>query len=199
MVDVDAFVAWARQRGIPDADDPRFRQAAAAVAECAGDGAVLQKHVDEALRRADAARTPVTQLAILKRAGDAMIEFQRGTSAPSPIVFEERDVGGAIKEGAKHIFGSPLFWRIGAFLIGLGIFVFIISASSKHAEMHRKNIEDVRLHIIETECVRVGLEAGSQQAKDCAAAISDRCQVPPGAVQDCAANEAMARYGMRLR
>ena len=88
MLDVEVFVSWLGERGVPAEHWPLYRQEAGALAIAAGGGAILPKHVDQLLREREMGGATARQLANLKKVGDAIVQFERErpTAAPAPAV-----------------------------------------------------------------------------------------------------------------
>lgn len=78
----DRFAAWLRGRGEDAATVDGFLRIADRITSVAGGWDVRPKHVDEAMRRAEGEGAQATQLANLKRVGDALVEFARPVGVP---------------------------------------------------------------------------------------------------------------------
>jgi hypothetical protein len=76
-MDFAAFFDWLRARGIPEAQLPTYERGARWILEQAAGARVLPKHVDAAIRAAEARRSSIQTLASLHRIGQALLEFDR--------------------------------------------------------------------------------------------------------------------------
>jgi hypothetical protein len=72
----DRFLAWLRGAGIPEVQLATYWRGAAWILEEAGNDCVLPKHVDAAIRAADARRSTPQTLATLSRIGSALMAYQ---------------------------------------------------------------------------------------------------------------------------
>jgi len=84
MLDVEAFVSWLGERGVPAEHWPVYRQQVAALQAKAGVGAILPKHLDQLMREREAAGATPRQLANLKKVGDAIVQFERERPSSAP-------------------------------------------------------------------------------------------------------------------
>lgn len=82
--DRERFAAQLRAQGEDDATVEAFVRIAERITSVAGGWVVRPKHVDEAIRRAEADGAQPHQLANLKRVGDALVGFARANSLPPP-------------------------------------------------------------------------------------------------------------------
>lgn len=178
-MDVEGFLQWARDRpsgspGSPGIDG--WREQALAIIRCAGDGPVWQKHVDEVLRRAEERREQVATLAVIRRVGDALIEYQQtvpGTGPPAAPAGDEPIVTGfTLRALAVEMLKKPMFWRVIACVIFFAI-VTVVGLASMAQRDHVLN--EGNTHMIEGQCARLGYERGSPELDQCVRTVSRAC------------------------
>jgi hypothetical protein len=80
---VDQFLAWVAARGVAPDQLGAYRQAAQLVLAEAAGSRVWPRHVDQAVRKQEAAGADVQTLATLHKVGDALLQYQTET-APAP-------------------------------------------------------------------------------------------------------------------
>lgn len=175
-MDVEGFLQWARARPGAPSSLETWREHAVAIVSEAGAGAVWQKHVDEVLRRAEERRDEVGTLALIRRVGDALIEYQRTLpDANAPVIPADAEpipTGRALRQIAANTLRNPIFWRVTAGVIFVAIVAIIGFGSTTHRD---QVLNHHRTRIIERQCARLGLDVGSPEMDNCVRNVSRAC------------------------
>jgi hypothetical protein len=105
---IDPFLAWAAARGVAPDQLATYRQAAQLVLAEAAGSRVWPRHVDQAVRKQEAAGADVQTLATLHKVGDALLQYQTET-APAPPVAPPRAPAAqpAIVRANAHVMPAP--------------------------------------------------------------------------------------------
>lgn len=82
-MNLDAFAVWLRARNVAEPQIDDYRALAEAMAGRAGGGVVQARHVDAVFRQEEAGGASAPRLALVTRAGEAILRFER-ESQPRP-------------------------------------------------------------------------------------------------------------------
>lgn len=89
-MDLDAFATWLRARNVAESQIGDYRAVAAAIVGRAGGAPVQARHVDGVLRQEEAGGASAQRLALVTKAGEALLRFQRESQPRSPAATAPR-------------------------------------------------------------------------------------------------------------
>ncbi len=92
---VEDFCAWAIASGVEQAHLPIYRAYGQRFLELAAGAAVLPRHIDAVLAKADQDRASARELSNLKKIGEALLRYQRELKASSPPAEDRASTGAA--------------------------------------------------------------------------------------------------------